>query len=697
MMKNLIGICLCIFTFSQLFSQNLIINGGFESGTSNWGGWWSRDGIGGATVVSSPVNSGTKALQVNYTGSLDWSFPVNKQYPVNTGDLIELSAWVNAVSVGSDAQFSVELMNASGTVTNWIFGSCSFTATGGQFIQFKKSFIVPLNVSKIGPRLVGSGANNFVVDDISMVLLGNQFGPDNNYSLENDSLKVVIYYPSMKISALNKVNSKTYTFNPLYEYSINSVDSSSINQLVLHTTHLLNKNDHTIKFSISGNSLDMSMMGDSSAILENNLNFPGSITSNSADYLVIPRATGLLWPVNKNYFSSSYAFYDWKATMSFIGVTNLNSGYMIVSDDPWDTEAMLNRSGVSALISPEIVHHSAKGIWSYNRNLHYVFVNNGYNEMCQWYRKFAEARGYLKTFAEKAVENPNIERLKGAVDFWVINMSISQNDARNFIKYGLDRAIFSLSGYETSLPNLIDTLNSKGFLSSEYDIFTDVWPGDIHPEWGYRRTGYPEDVIVKKDGNYQEGWLAYVSGNPFQGYVICSQTHSDYVNSTFPAELSVNHYNGRFIDVEMASGLKECYSTVHPVSRKTDAIARVDALNTVKNNYSLVTGVEEARDFAFPVSDYGEGTMSIFPQVTSGYDWSSPIDTIGNYYGQNNLNPATRVPLHGLVYQPGTQATVFQKCLHFGMIKICSISFMQQCPFLCLQTGHTGTLISKGS
>jgi hypothetical protein len=649
-MKNIICSSLCFLTFALAFPQNLIVNGGFESGTTNWGNWWSRDGKAGATIVSSPVNSGTKALQLNYTGSLDWSFPVNKQYTVNTGDQIELSAWVNAVSVGSSSQLSVELLNANGTVTNWIFGACAFSTTGGQFIQFKKSFIVPLNVSKIVPRLEGYGPNNFAVDDISMVLLGNQFGPDNLYSIENDSLKAVIYYPSLKISVLNKVNNKTYTLNPLYEYSISSVDTSSSNQMVLQTTHLINKTDLTIKFSVSGNSLDINLVGDSSAILENNLNFPGAIASNQDDYLVIPRATGLIWPVNKNYFSSSFAFYDWKSTMSFIGVTNLNSGYMIVSDDPWDTEAMLNRSGVSALISPEIVHHSAKGIWSYDRNLHYVFVNKGYNEMCQWYRKFAETKGYLKTLDEKAVENPNIERLKGAVDFWVINMGMSQNDARNFIQYGLDRAIISLSGYETSLPILIDTLNSKGFLTSEYDIFTDVWPGDIHPEWGYRRTGYPEDVIIKKDGNYQEGWLAFVSGNPFQGYVICSQTHSDYVNSMFPVELAVNHFNGRFIDVEMASGLKECYSEVHPVSRKTDAIARFDALNTVKNKYSLVTGVEEARDFAFPVSDYGEGTMSIFPQVTSGYSWASPIDTIGNYYGQNNLNPVTRVPLHGLVY-----------------------------------------------
>jgi hypothetical protein len=337
--------------------------------------------------------------------------------------------------------------------------------------------------------------------------------------------------------------------------------------------------------------------------------------------------------------------------MSFIGVTDLKSGYMIVTEDPWDTEALLSKANSSSFISPTMTHVSAKGLWGYDRTLHVVFVNDGYREMCQWYKKYVEAKAYRKTLTKKASENPAMNRLKGAVDFWVINMNFVQKDADDLFKYGMDRALFSLSGWEYSLPKLIDSLNVKGFLTSKYDIFTDVFPANILPSAaGYRREGYPEDVIVKKDGNLQEGWLAYVNGAPLQGYYTCSQTHSGWATKEITTDLATNHYNNRFIDVEMASGLKECYSTVHPVSRKMDALARIAALNIVKNKFSLVTGVEEARDFAFPVADYGEGTMSILPQVNAGYDWSTPIDTIGSYYGQNNLNPATRVPLHGLVY-----------------------------------------------
>jgi hypothetical protein len=649
-MKYLFFLIILIFASQLVFAQNLITNGGFETGVSGWSSWWSRDGKGSAIVVNSPVYSGSKALEVSYNGSQDWSFGVNQNFSVEEGDIFELSAWVNAESISSDAQLSIELKDANGNVINWVYGTCSFEETNGQFIQFKSSFIVPANVGKILPRLIGTGPCHIFVDDISMIHIGNTIGSSKTYTLENEKLKSEISYPSMKISTFNKVNNKTYINEPINEFTVTSVDSSKENRLVLFAHHITKNIDVIVDFSLTGNSLDILLTGDTSMVLSVPFKFPGAIASNSSDYLVVPRGTGIIWPVNQAYPFSGYYFWEWKSTMSFIGVTNLKSGYMIVSDDPWDTQAQFGKSSQTGFIHPEILHHSAKGNWGYNRTLHYVFVNDGYNEMCRWYKQFAESKGYRKTLSQKAVENPAVSRLKGAVDFWAIMMNLTKKENDNLLKYGLDRAIYSVNAWETSLPTLIDTLNSEGFLTSRYDIFTDVWPDSVYPGEGYRTEGFPDDVIVKKNGNFQEGWLAYVDGNPFQGYVLCSETHAEYALEKISADLTVNHYNCRFIDVELASGLKECYSTVHPVTRKTDAQARVKALNSVKNDLNLVTGVEEARDFAFPVADYGEGTMTINPQVGAGYDWSTPIDTIGNYYKQKNLNPAIRVPLHGLVY-----------------------------------------------
>jgi len=48
---------------------------------------------------------------------------VSKQFAVKTGDLYELSVWVNASSSFADAQLSVELIDSTNTVINWIYGT----------------------------------------------------------------------------------------------------------------------------------------------------------------------------------------------------------------------------------------------------------------------------------------------------------------------------------------------------------------------------------------------------------------------------------------------------------------------------------------------------------------------------------------------------------------------------------------------
>jgi len=153
---------------------------------------------------------------VNYTGAQDWSYPVSKQYVVKTGDLYEISAWVNASAAFADAQLSVELIDSTNTVTNWMYGTCSFSNTNGQYKQFTTSFTIPAKVKKIVLRLVGYGPCNFFVDDVSMILLGNANGSSKTYTLENSRLKTAISYPSMKVSTLDKLNNTSYTTETLY-------------------------------------------------------------------------------------------------------------------------------------------------------------------------------------------------------------------------------------------------------------------------------------------------------------------------------------------------------------------------------------------------------------------------------------------------------------------------------------------------
>jgi len=414
--------------------------------------------------------------------------------------------------------------------------------------------------------------------------------------------------------------------------------------------------DITIGLSLQESTLKFQLLADSNNTLSNIIAFPGYIPSNSSDYFIIPKAAGVILSVQKPYPFWSFELWGHKVTMSFVGVTNLQSGYMITSDDPWDTEINFENPWDENYYTLNLHHVPSKGKFGYNRTFYYTFIaNKGYVEMCRLYRTHVEELGYVKTFQEKMATNPNMEKLLGAVDFWALDYhfkSVAFIDT--LLDFGIDRAIISLgsSWYNSQqLSELIDSINTRGLLSSRYDIYTDVWP-PTHPDlYWYRTEGYPEDVIVNADGSLREGWLSYLEdGTPFQGYHICSETHTRYAQERIALDLESNRYNCRFIDVELASLLKECYSPIHPVTRREDAIYRTQLMDLVKNGFGLVTGGEEAKDFAFPVVDYGEGTMTIVPANYAGYDWATPTDDPGEGYGQYNMNPAVRIPLHSLVY-----------------------------------------------
>jgi len=633
-------------------SQNLIQNPGFESDKTRWSGFWSKEGTGNATIIPSPVHSGNKSIKIDYPGTQDWSFSSTDKIPVNSGTTYEISCWAMLSALSSDADFSVILYDSKGTVVNWIYGAAKISNKSSNYVKVSNTFIIPEGTKYIQPRFEGWGSCTLFADDVSLEVY-NAGGISGDFTVENDQMKAVIQLPLLSISLTNKSSSKNYQTGWAQFAVVKSVDQVN-QQSIRMTAEMMNdtKSPVSIEFMLEGKALKMNISGDSATVLNSDIQFPGIISSAANEYLIIPRGTGIMIPVSSTNPFGNFSTYSWKSTMPFVGVTNLKDGYMVATDDQWDGDFQIQKPTGQNLFSFQLHQKPAKNTLSYNRSVYLVLVDNGYLEMCTWYRAHAEKLGYVKTFSQKNDENPSIDKLIGAVDFWPIAMNINPGFLAQVKLMGLDKAVWHLTGGwgQNNFSVLIDSINSHGFLSGRYDIFTDVWPPD-HPEWtSYRNEGYPEDVIVQSDGQLRKGWLAYQNNQPFQGYYTCAQTHLAYAKKHVPEDLKINKYNSRFIDVELAASLDECYSTVHPVTRKQDAEARNGLLSYIKNDLNLVTGVEEAHDFAFPNVDYGEGTMTIVPAINSGYDWSQPLEPTDAAYASQNIRPSLRIPLHGLVY-----------------------------------------------
>jgi len=643
-----------LFLSTNVSAQNLITNPGFEDGTSGWNDFWSfTPGAGISEIVSQPVHSGSKAMRIEHWGEQYWSFGPEGNFDVSPGHTYKYSAWVNVAQLAGEGQLCITTYDATETVLDWSYLLKNFSLSSGEFQQYTVEFVIPQGTQYIWPRFTGDGGCELWVDDVEFILTDSS-QVDKKYTLENNSLKADVFQ-DFSFEITNKINHKTYTSQGSADFKIQSVDSTQ-NAYSFHCRYLPESTEITVKLTLVENTIEFQLTADGEAALSNNMAFPGMISTSADEYFIIPHATGVIIPVTEYFPSWGFTFWSWKATMSFLGVTNMNNGYMITTDDPWDTKIEFNKPPGEDRYALQLLHAPDKQKFAYDRTFYYTFFADGdYVEMCEWYRAYAEEKGYVKTLQEKTAENPNIEKLIGAVDFWLLDDQLKNiGFIDQLIDFGIDRALFSLGGgwyNDQNFSVLINSINARGFLSSRYDIFTDVWP-PTHPEipW-YRTEGYPEDVVVNADGSLREGWLSYINGTtPFQGYFICSQTHPDYARQRISEDLQKDHYNCRFIDVELSAELMECYSSEHPTTRHQDALYRIEVLDVVKNEMDLVTGSEEAHDWAFPVVDYGEGTMTILPAENAGYDWSTPTNNPGDDYIQYNVNAAARIPLHSLVY-----------------------------------------------
>lgn len=655
-MKRLVfnSVCILALLLSSLaaFSQNLINNPGFESDKTSWDNFWSNEGTGSATIVSTPVHTGAKALKINYPGTKDWAIASSTRLSVVPGSSYEMSCWVMIADLTAEVDFSLVLYDANSNVVNWVYNRMNLGQKSTVYNQFSTTFVVPDGVKYIVPRFEGWGSCSFYVDDASLLVFNPQV-VKGDYTIENDQVKAVVQLPSLSINFLNKTSSKSYQTGMAQFALVSSVEQ--INPMSIKVNGKMQniaKSDISIVYTLEAKALKMTINGDSTLSFNTDFQFPGMIPSQPNDNLIVPRGTGIMFPVSSNNPFGTYQTFAWKSTMSFVGVTNLTDGYMIATDDQYDAEFQFEKPVGQNLYSFKLQHKPAKNMLGYNRTIYMVLVDHGYVEMCSWYRSHAEKLGYVKTMDQKKADNPNIDKLIGAVDFWPLNMNINPAFLDQVKLMGIDKAMWNLTG-GWGTPNfsvLIDSINSKGFLSNRYDIFTDVWP-PTHPEWsGYRTEGYPDDVIVESNGDLRKGWLAYQNNLPFQGYYTCSETHLAYAKNHVPVDLATNRYNSRFVDVEMASSLTECFSTVHPATRKQDAEARNRLLGYIHNDLNLITGVEEAHDFAFQNADYGEGTMTIVPATNAGYDWSLPLEPTDQLYADQNISTSLRIPLHGLVY-----------------------------------------------
>ena len=306
-----------------------------------------------------------------------------------------------------------------------------------------------------------------------------------------------------------------------------------------------------------------------------------------------------LKPFPRGGFSAS------RLDMPWIGVCDLakGQGYAIIieTSDDASVHCRTHTVGDRKVVAPQVQWNPCKRKFAYPRRLVYHFApGGGYVALAKRYRAYAREHGLLVTFAEKLKKNPNIRRLFGAPDVWG---DASLSFARQAKAAGVDKMLI----HGRSSPKDMKAINELGYLTSEYDNYTDILPLEPGKTISSNRDHLPASAVLNADGKRKTAWLTF--DKKMQYMKRCPALWARTAKVVVPKLIETHPFIGRFIDVTTAEDLYECYDPKHPLSRGEKRECGPALLSYVRSQ-GLVMGGEHGIWWAVPHLDYIEGMMS---------------------------------------------------------------------------------------
>ncbi|MBM4043797.1 MAG: hypothetical protein FJ279_01660, partial [Planctomycetes bacterium] len=340
-----------------------------------------------------------------------------------------------------------------------------------------------------------------------------------------------------------------------------------------------------------------------------NFAFPEPLAADSPNcaVAVADYCDGHLYPLNDPPYGG-FKGRGWdgaRLDMPWVGVVDVQKGhgYLLHLETSDDSRVSLKQvtAGGIALLAPQITWTPSKSQLRYARRATYHFSpSGGYVALAKIYRGIAKAQGLVVPFTEKRKKNPNLDKLMGSWDVWGAD---GLRFAQAIRAAGVTRSL--IHGRWSA--DDMRAINDMGFLTSEYDNYTDILPPKEPGKIDSNHAPIPEHVVKKSDGSEMTAWLTWDKKRQYMKR--CPALWVDAAKIVMPAVLEKHPYLGRFIDVTTAEGLYECYDPIHPLVKTEKRQCGVDLLSYTRS-LGLVVGGEHGIWWGVPVQDYIEGMMS---------------------------------------------------------------------------------------
>ena len=410
---------------------------------------------------------------------------------------------------------------------------------------------------------------------------------------------------------------------------------------------------------------------------------PYQVEPRADDILLIPHCEGFALPADSDvagFPERLYAAGGGGLSMAYYGILRGGSWLLVAIITNRDAQLSIERS--NKLLAPRVIWLAQKGRGGYARELRLVCGDGGISELCAAYRLIAAEKGLIKPFSERINENPLLGRLVGAANVWLWNDDAmdklyaerAQNTfptsaqierrldvARDMLASGMERLLWSLFDEHTDAYE-VDKIKRLGYLTSYYDIYTDVIPHDIahlipptrvdrcQPRYDL----WPDGVAVSRDGSLQKAWqLKGTDGRFYYQNRICDACALDCAAREAPAHRERTHIDGRFIDVSWVTS-NECWSDRHPLTR-SDAIEYKRRMLQMLREHNMVVGTEIGCEDGADLFDYSEGMLS--PPFCRQYDAGRRMCSL---YYNDEIEPR----IHSVMLNPKLRAPLWELCYH---------------------------------
>jgi len=393
--------------------------------------------------------------------------------------------------------------------------------------------------------------------------------------------------------------------------------------------------------------------------------YPFALDENEG-FLVLPRNNGVIYPVKDITVRDERLPVYGGIHMPWFGAVGVQKGYIGIFETPFDASIQVmrvpyqNRDNLINIIYP--VWQPSRGKFAYVRRMLYHFISEGgYVALAKRYRKYAIEIGRFKSLRAKLKDDPDVDKLIGAPDFWPIGYGfgpITKEDrvymAKEFQNLGVKKLLFS----SEQDPEAIEEIKKLGYLVSRYDQYDDLYPPSVLATLGGRKPAadFPEDCVKLPGGSLMKAWQPRTLKGILQGYKICPSQGYDHASRSIPEELKTKKYNTRFIDIVTAGTLNECYDEKHPLTKQEWMEYRLKILKLCYE-YPLVVGAENGMDWAIPYVHFFEGMAGTTTRLpAAGHHLTEYIPPTEEYL-KYAVGAYHRVPLWELVYHDAVVST----------------------------------------